>query len=86
MKTIAIILLAGFALLSSGCYSQKVAKRFEEFQKLGITEAEITGKFSHTKYNVEEKDGKRRAEFTHSNAWVPQVRFVRETPKEEPTE
>lgn len=65
-------------LFCTGCAS--VSSKFAEFEKLGITEAEITGKFSHTDYKVEEKAGHRRAEINHSNAWLPKVRLVRETP------
>lgn len=64
--------------LLAGCSS--VSSKFAEFEKLGLTEAEITGKFSHTDYKVAEKDGTRRAELNHSNAWIPKARFVRETP------
>jgi hypothetical protein len=78
MKTrIAIIVTA--ALLLSGCVSSSAAKKFREFEALGITEATITGKFSNTEYKVEHEDGKRKATLEHSNAWLPRVRLVRET-------
>jgi muramoyltetrapeptide carboxypeptidase LdcA involved in peptidoglycan recycling len=79
MKTrIMILLVALFAL--SGCINTRnVGKKFAEFEKLGVTEIVVTGKFSHTDYTVKKADGKRRAEINHSNLWVPQVRIVRET-------
>ena len=67
----------------TGCVTQNAAKKFAEFEKLGITEAQITGKFSNTEYRVVRGDGIRRAVFQHSNAWLPKVLIVRET-KEEP--
>lgn len=70
------------SLLNTACVSQNAAAKFAEFEKLGITEASITGKFSHTDYVVTVKDGVRRAELNHSNAWVPQVHIVRSTPVE----
>jgi DNA-binding HxlR family transcriptional regulator len=76
MKRIALLSVAVFAL--AGCSTTSLSKKLNEFEKLGITEAEITGKFSHTSYKVEEKDGTRRAVLDHSNAWVPKVRIVRE--------
>jgi hypothetical protein len=77
MKTKIIILAAIAALLScAGCSSLSKLKQFEA---MGITEAQITGKFSNTEYRVVTKDGKRRAEFDHSNAWMPKVHVVRET-------
>jgi hypothetical protein len=76
------VLLVAFAcLFSTGCVSQNAAAKFAEFEKLGITEATITGKFSNTDYVVTVKDGVRRAELNHSNAWLPKVHLVRETPK-----
>jgi hypothetical protein len=82
-KSIIIRGLTVLCLLSSvfcftGCSTAGAAK-FAEFEKLGITEAEIAGKFSHTEYTVTEKDGVRRAELNHTNAWLPKVRLVRTT-------
>ena len=74
-------LLLAPCFLSTGCVSQNAAAKFAEFEKLGITEATITGKFSNTDYVVTVKDGVRRAELNHSNAWLPKVHLVRETPK-----
>lgn len=79
MKTKICLLIAALVALS-GCVTQKASKQFAEFEKLGITEATITGKFSNTDYTVTNKDGVRRAELNHSNAWVPKVHIVRETP------
>jgi hypothetical protein len=67
------------SLLFAGCASSSAAKKFAEFEKLGITEATITGKFSNTEYRVEKQDGKRVATLDHSNAWLPKVHIVRET-------
>ena len=69
------------SVFNSGCVSQNAAAKFAEFEKLGITEATITGKFSNTDYVVTVKDGVRRAELNHSNAWLPKVHLVRETAK-----
>lgn len=80
MKTKIILITAAAALLLTGCSTKGLVKKLNELEKLGVTEAEITGKFSHTEYVVIEKDGKRRAILDHSNAWVPKVRIVRETP------
>lgn len=78
MKT-RIIILALAALGLSGCVTSKAAKQFAEFERLGITEAVIVGKFSATEYKVEKTGGIRKATLEHSNAWVPKVRIVRET-------
>lgn len=78
MKT-RILTLALVALGLSGCVSQNAAKKFAEFEKLGITEAVIVGKFSATEYKVEKVDGSRKATLDHSNAWLTKVRIVRET-------
>lgn len=84
MKTKPLLLLAVIlaAAALSGCTSANLARKLSDFEKLGVTEAEITGKFSHTGYKVEVKDGKRRAELEHSNAWLTKVRIVRETAEE----
>lgn len=79
MKTRIIITIAA-ALLVSGCVSSSTAKKFAEFEKLGVTEAVIVGKFSSTEYKVTTANGVRRAEIDHSNAWLTKVRVVRETP------
>lgn len=81
MKT-RIPILALVSLALSGCANSNAAKKFAEFEKLGITEATITGKFSNTDYKVETKDGVRRAELDHSNAWLTKVHIVRETKTE----
>lgn len=77
-------LLAALVCLTLGCIgcqsTAKLADKAAEFERLGITEAEITGKFSHTDYKVERSDdGRRKAVLEHSNAWLPKVRIVRET-------
>lgn len=78
MKTRIALLIAALVALS-GCVTQNAAKKFAAFEELGITEATITGKFSNTDYVVSTKDGKRRSELNHSNAWLTKVRIVRET-------
>lgn len=82
MKTrLALILAACLAL--AGCSSPaKLSQQLKEFEALGISEVVITGKFSHTDYTVTRENGVRRAEINHTNAWVPQVRVVRETKEE----
>lgn len=83
MKTkIIILLVALFAL--SGCVTQNAAKKFSAFEALGITEAQITGKFSNTEYRVTREDGVRKAELEHSNAWLTKVRLVRVTEDKKP--
>lgn len=85
MKTrIASILFAVALLGLTGCVTASSAKKFAEFERLGITEAQITGKFSNTEYVVTHNNGVRRAELNHSNAWLPKVRLVRETPEAQP--
>lgn len=83
MKT-RIIILAAIALLSSGCVTRNAALKFAEFEKLGITEAQITGKFSNTEYRVVRDGTKRRAVFSHSNAWTPKILIIRETEEKAP--
>lgn len=78
MKT-KLAIIATAVLLLSGCVSTNAAKKFAEFEKLGITRATITGKFSNTDYKVEHEDGKRKATLDHSNAWLPKVHIERET-------
>lgn len=82
MKTRMIII--GAVLLLSGCAtstSRKLAADLKAFEQLGVSEVVITGKFSHTDYTVTHVDGKRRAVINHANAWMPQIRVVRETPE-----
>lgn len=87
MKKLLLIAIAASGLLT-GCatansnYAAKLSEDLKEFEKLGIKEVIITGKFSHTDYTVEHKDGKRIATVNHTNAWVPQIKVVRETPDE----
>lgn len=73
------IILAVAALLLGGCASSSAAKKLAEFERLGITEAQINGKFSSTEYKVEHANGVRKATLDHSNAWLTKVRVVRET-------
>lgn len=72
--------LCALALVGGGCTN--AAQKFRQFEKLGVTHAEIQGKFSSTEYNVEEKDGKRIATLEHNNGWFPKVEIVRERPLE----
>lgn len=76
-----IALLAGAALcaLATGCSVTSAAKKLQAYEQLGVTEVEVTGKFSSTHYTVEIVDGQRVAEVNHSNAWLPKVRVVRKT-------
>lgn len=79
MKTKPILMLAALlTLLTTGCTN--LGKKMQDFEKLGITDATITGKFSNTSYHVEHKDGHRVATIDHSNAWMPKVVLVRKTP------
>lgn len=79
MKTRTLLLVAA-ALALSGCTSApKLAKQLKDFEALGIKEVVITGKFSHTDYSVTTENGVRRAVVNHSNAWLTQVKVVRET-------
>lgn len=77
-KALACIAIAA---LLSGCQSaESLAQKLNEFDRLGIKRATITGKFSNTDYVVERTaDGKRKATLDHSNAWVPKVHIERET-------
>lgn len=79
MKT-RIITIALLSVALSGCVSKNAAKKFSEFEALGVTEAIIVGKFSSTEYKVTTDGTTRRAELDHSNAWLNKVRIVRETP------
>lgn len=83
-KVTALIRLMALACVAfgvTGCSTtSSLANKAKEFEQLGITEATITGKFSHTEYKVERsEDGQRKAVLEHSNAWLPKVRIVRET-------
>lgn len=83
---IKVTVLAAFALLMSGCTTASLAKKAADFERLGITQAIITGKFSNTEYTVERRpDGSRRAVLTHSNVWLPKVVIIRETGPAEAT-
>lgn len=77
MKTKILPVITLIALLS-GCAN--LSQKFDEFERLGIVQADITGKFSHTEYTVTVADGKRRAVIVHSNVWIPSIKVVRETP------
>ncbi len=78
MKTRLLVILA--ALSMCGCSSiPKLQTQLAEFEKLGITEAVVVGKFSSTEYAVTRKDGIRHAEVIHSNTWLSKVKIVRET-------
>ncbi len=80
-----IIVLAAICLpMFSGCAVatvQKVNADLKAFEQLGLKEIVITGKFSHTDYTVTTENGVRRAIINHTNAWVPQIKIVRETPE-----
>jgi hypothetical protein len=82
-KMLSLIILAVFAsAFWTGCASltiKKVASDLKEFEQLGVKEIIVTGKFSHTDYTVEHENGKRTATINHSNAWVPQIKVVRQT-------
>jgi hypothetical protein len=84
MKTICQLLISICLVLAlastTGCSSGRLAAQFAAFEKLGVSEAEVTGKFSSTTYKVTRESGVRKATFNHSNAWLPKVYFVRETP------
>lgn len=75
MKTIALLIAAACL---TGCtnFPDKLAK----WDALGIKEATITGKFSHTTYTRSQKDGVITSELEHNNPWVPKVHIVRERP------
>jgi len=81
MKT-RTLLIAAALLALTGCTTstaRKLAKDLDAYDKLGVKEIVVTGKFSHTDYTVTHVDGVRRAEINHTNAWVPQIRVIRET-------
>lgn len=78
-----VLLMLVLILACTGCSVSGAAAKLKEYEQLGITEAEVTGKFSSTHYTVEIRDGQRVAEVDHSNAWLPKVRVVRKTKVEE---
>lgn len=82
-KMLSLFILANLAIaFFTGCSAvtiRKIAKDLKEYEALGVKEVIVTGKFSHTDYTVEHKDGKRTAVINHSNVWVPQIRVVRQT-------
>lgn len=81
MKTkIALILAA--ALLLTGCSTASFNQKLSDFDALGVSEVEIAGKFSHTRYIKTQTGDKVTSTFEHTNAWVPKVRIVRERPAE----
>lgn len=81
MKTIRLIAICAAALALSGCATtSSLADRLRAFEALGVTEAEIGGKFTHTKYTATVQGGKVVHELTHSNPWVTRVHLVREVP------
>ena len=81
MKTKLAIIIA-VALLMGGCVSSSTAKKFAEFEAMGVTEATVTGKFSNTEYKVVRENGERKATLEHSNAWLTRLRVVRVTKEE----
>lgn len=82
-KMLSLAIMAILALsFFTGCAAvtiKKLAKDLKAYEELGVKEIIITGKFSHTDYTVEKRDGKRRAEINHTNTWIPQIKVVRET-------
>ncbi len=79
---IKLILLA--ALLSlTGCVNvattQKLSSDLAEFEKLGITQVTVTGKFTSTSYTVTHVDGVRKAVIIHTDPWLTNVTITRET-------
>lgn len=76
----ALFAVIGIACLLclTGCTTAGLAKKIDAFEKAGVTQAIITGKFSHTEYTVERTETKRRAVLQHSNAWLPKVVIVTE--------
>lgn len=72
MKT---LLILPVALALTGC--QNFPKKLEQWDQLGIVEAEITGKFTHTTYKRAEDDGVITSTLEHNNPWVPKVYIKR---------
>lgn len=81
LRRVLLWLLAPCTLLLASCTS--LPAKLEQFDRLGITHAEITGKWSHTTYHREEKDGVITSRLEHSNAWIPRAIIVRERKAEE---
>lgn len=78
MKTARITLLIAAALSLTGCTTTaNLADSLSKFEALGITEAEIAGKFSHTKYTKTEQAGRTVHQLDHSNPWINRVHIVR---------
>lgn len=75
MKTL-IILTA--ALCLTGCTN--FPKKLEKWDQLGIIEAEITGKFSHTTYKRSQEGDVITSTMEHNNPWVPKVYIKRVRP------
>jgi hypothetical protein len=84
MRTICQLLISisliALCAMTTGCTSGRLAEQFAAFEKLGVTKAQVTGKFSSTTYLVTREAGVRKATFDHTNAWMPKVYFERETP------
>jgi outer membrane lipoprotein SlyB len=81
MKT-RIIILALAVLALCGCSSpKKLAADLAEYEKLGVREVVINGKFSHTDYTVNYANGQRIAVVNHTNPWISQIKIVRVTPE-----
>jgi hypothetical protein len=82
-KLIRICLLTGLAamtLATTACTSASFADKLNQFEALGVTEAQITGKFSNTEYRKVQQGENVVSILEHSNAWVPKVRIVRTRP------
>lgn len=68
----ALLILAAAAL--SGCATSTISRQMREFERLGVTEAEVTGKFSSTTYTAEaDADGNTVITLNHSNVWIPRI-------------
>lgn len=76
---VALLLLA-LVYLTTGCSSVSLAKKLQAFDQLGITKAEINGKFSSTDYTRVEEKGVVKSTLNHSNAWLTKVHLERERP------
>lgn len=76
-----LCLLSSVLCLQTGCQSAAAfQKQFDALDRSGVTEVEITWKFSHTQLSTAEVDGKTVTTFEHNNAWAPKVRIVRTKP------
>lgn len=80
MQFVISLALIACVFATSGCGTQNLAAQFTAFEKLGVTEAQVTGKFSSTNYKVTREYGTRTATFDHTNMWLPKVYFKRQTP------